>query len=218
MTPHSRFWALGTGDLVSHDAAEETHLCSPAFFYFFSFSFFPHHSYSSLESCSWLHHSHSSLESCSWLLLSTIAPKSGGGSLLAAAAAAASSRLPRYVGAIRFPVFMFSSFCRLDLHNVTCVAWAELWRRSISKTWNENRASPWFLYGDWKCMFLDGFREGNSRSSQLCPLLSVLYLIKFEAVWVQSLLSVCLFYGSCSLISPYHTPNKYRCSIKKCNE
>ena len=112
--------------------------------------------------------------------------------------------------------FVFSSFYRLDLHNVTCVAWAEL--RTEHQP-SSKRKSDLPLISLWLLeVRVSWFREWSIRSSQLCPVLSVLNLIKSEAVLIQSFLSMCLFNSSCSLITPNHAPNQIWGPIKKGNK
>jgi hypothetical protein len=116
VTPDSRFRVLGTGTRPATMVQRKPTFAPPCLLLlllFFLFLFLFRHSHGFLKSCC-----------CYCLSLSTATSKSGGGSVHAAAAAS-SRLLLRCVSAKlfgRFPVFVFSSFCRLDLHNVTCVA------------------------------------------------------------------------------------------------
>ena len=203
---HSRFWALGTGSRQatmlqwkptfvplppppppassrhSHSSLASCCLSSSS----------SRHSHGSLasyclssSSSSSSHHSHGSLASCCCccLSLSTIAPKSGGGSL---AAVAASSRLLRYVGASQWvPCFRVLQLLpsRFTQRNLCCMS-----RATTQHHQNSERKSDLPLISLWLLeVRVSWFREWNISSSQLCPLLSVLYLIKSEAVLVQSL-------------------------------
>ena len=88
---------------------------------------------------------------------------------------------------------MFSNFYGLDYHkqNLCCIS------KSTMKHWQKPDL-PWFGYGYWKCMFVGFLSEYIYRSSPLCSVLSVEYLLVFEDV-VQSLLNMC-FYDVYSLI------------------
>ena len=100
----------------------------------------------------------------------------------------------RYVGVIWF-IFMFSNFYQFDLHNQIYFSLTNLW-------WNifKNRIENWIssylvtVFGSACCWFFDWMY----RSSQLCSLLSVEWLLRFEDV-AQSLLNM-FVYDVCSLI------------------
>ena len=105
----------------------------------------------------------------------------------------------RYVGVIRF------AFHVLQLLSITFPqqrSWllANLWR-NICKDRVENQNSLYFSNGYQKRMFVD-FVEWKHRSSQLCLLLSVEWLLILEDI-VQSFLNMCL-YDVCSLILTDH--------------
>ena len=111
--------------------------------------------------------------------------------------------------------FTFSNFYRLDSHNKTHVAIANLWRNICQSRIGNNTSLHSIMLIISACMFIS-FLIGYISPLQLCSLLSVEYVV--VNIWRRTPISfkhVSLFMMFSLWSSPNHIPIKHRGPIKQ---